>query len=256
MTKIALHTAFIWFACLLPSDSGLAAEGPEDLALRIDAIKSEFNNQKKDLPKRKRFTQEYTQLQVSTGKQLLELVRKAPKEPASADALIFLLSLSLYKDGLAPAVRLLTENHAATQGVGRSFVNLGLRDPDACLKFARAVVERNPNRDDRARAYLAIGLHYKKNLLSGNFSETDRSRPFQEAKQAFETVLRQYADAKCGPLPIEPIAKSELAGLLNIDHLAAGKEAPDIIGIDMDGQSLRFSDYRGKVVLLDFWAHW
>jgi hypothetical protein len=125
-----------------------------------------------------------------------------------------------------------------------------------CLKFARAVAERNPTRDDRALAYLAIGLHYKNNLSSGNFAEADKPTTLHEAKQAFEIVIRQYADARYGPLPMGPVAKSELAGLLNIDHLAPGKEAPDIIGVDLDGKSLRLSDYRGKVVLLDFWASW
>jgi cytochrome oxidase Cu insertion factor (SCO1/SenC/PrrC family) len=30
--------------------------------------------------------------------------------------------------------------------------------------------------------------------------------------------------------------------------------APEIAGIDADGEKFHLSDYRGKVVLLDFWA--
>jgi peroxiredoxin len=37
-------------------------------------------------------------------------------------------------------------------------------------------------------------------------------------------------------------------------ELSDGKPAPDIRGVDAEGQSFRLSDYRGKVVLLDFWA--
>ncbi len=36
--------------------------------------------------------------------------------------------------------------------------------------------------------------------------------------------------------------------------LSKGKPAHNIRGIDADGQSFQLSDYRGKVVLLDFWA--
>jgi|GEM_PF-1167921 cytochrome c biogenesis protein CcmG/thiol:disulfide interchange protein DsbE len=36
----------------------------------------------------------------------------------------------------------------------------------------------------------------------------------------------------------------------------AGKTAPEIAGIDADGAKFHLSDYRGKVVLLDFWASW
>ena len=34
----------------------------------------------------------------------------------------------------------------------------------------------------------------------------------------------------------------------------AKKPAPNISGIDADGKKFQLSDYRGKVVLLDFWA--
>ncbi len=36
----------------------------------------------------------------------------------------------------------------------------------------------------------------------------------------------------------------------------AGDEAPDIVMNDPDGNELKLSDLRGKVVLLDFWASW
>ena len=36
----------------------------------------------------------------------------------------------------------------------------------------------------------------------------------------------------------------------------AGTEAPEIVGEDVDGVPFKLSDYRGKVVLLDFWGNW
>ncbi len=48
-----------------------------------------------------------------------------------------------------------------------------------------------------------------------------------------------------------------------VDGLIAGREslviggtAPDIVGEDLDGVEFKLSDYRGKVVLLDFWGDW
>jgi len=35
-----------------------------------------------------------------------------------------------------------------------------------------------------------------------------------------------------------------------------GKEAPEIEGEDIDGKRFKLSDYRGKVVVLDFWGNW
>ena len=38
--------------------------------------------------------------------------------------------------------------------------------------------------------------------------------------------------------------------------LCVGTPAPEIDGEDIDGTLFRLSDYRGQVVLLDFWGNW
>ena len=35
-----------------------------------------------------------------------------------------------------------------------------------------------------------------------------------------------------------------------------GQLAPDILGQDVDGKEFKLSDYRGKIVVLDFWGFW
>jgi hypothetical protein len=37
---------------------------------------------------------------------------------------------------------------------------------------------------------------------------------------------------------------------------AIGARAPEIEGEDVFGRAFRLSDYRGKVVVLDFWGNW
>ena len=38
--------------------------------------------------------------------------------------------------------------------------------------------------------------------------------------------------------------------------LNIGKVAPEIEAEDIDGEKFKLSDYRGKVVVLDFWGDW
>ncbi len=40
------------------------------------------------------------------------------------------------------------------------------------------------------------------------------------------------------------------------ENLQIGMEVPDIEGEDLDGVAFKLSDYRGKVVVLDFWGDW
>ncbi len=44
--------------------------------------------------------------------------------------------------------------------------------------------------------------------------------------------------------------------LTELDHLQIGSVAPEIEGADLDGVAFKLSDYRGKVVVIDFWGDW
>ncbi len=44
--------------------------------------------------------------------------------------------------------------------------------------------------------------------------------------------------------------------IFQIQNLTIGKTAPDIVGEDLDEVPFKLSDYRGKVVVLDFWGDW
>ena len=44
--------------------------------------------------------------------------------------------------------------------------------------------------------------------------------------------------------------------LLNAGGATVGQPAPDIVGKDVDGVEFALSDYKGKVVMLDFWGNW
>ncbi len=38
--------------------------------------------------------------------------------------------------------------------------------------------------------------------------------------------------------------------------LAVGTIAPEIAGVDTDGTEFKLSDYKGKIVMVDFWGDW
>lgn len=41
-----------------------------------------------------------------------------------------------------------------------------------------------------------------------------------------------------------------------VEGKAVGNISPDVIGVDVDGKTIKLSDYKGKVVLLSFWGTW
>src|SRR5262249_40005703 len=81
----------------------------------------------------------------------------------------------------------------------------------------------------------------------------DRDKTGKEIEAVFEQTAERYGDVKLpGGDTVAERAKAELFGIRN---LSVGKEAPDIEGEDPDGKRFKLSDYRGKVVLLDFWSY-
>jgi hypothetical protein len=72
-----------------------------------------------------------------------------------------------------------------------------------------------------------------------------------EAEKLYERIVTEFGNAN---KPIANRARGQLNELRGL--LSEGKPALAIEGPDLDGKSFKLSDYRGKVVLLDFWGFW
>ena len=76
----------------------------------------------------------------------------------------------------------------------------------------------------------------------------------QEVRKLMEAVAADYADVK--DARGRSIGARAEGWIFEKDHLQVGKVAPEIEGNDLSGVAFKLSDYRGKVVLLDFWGFW
>ncbi len=81
----------------------------------------------------------------------------------------------------------------------------------------------------------------------------DRARYEQHAIAYLERTRKEFADITFQHGTLGEAAKKEIFELQN---LSPGKVAPEIEGEDIDGVTFKLSDYRGKVVFLDFWGDW
>jgi thiol-disulfide isomerase/thioredoxin len=72
-------------------------------------------------------------------------------------------------------------------------------------------------------------------------------------------LLRAGISLETADLPAHIFTAAETAPapqLETVSQLQAGQPAPDFTAIDIDGREVNLSSYRGKVVVLDFWATW
>ena len=71
-----------------------------------------------------------------------------------------------------------------------------------------------------------------------------------------EHCKEAYTDIEYYPESGQMIASRAEGQLFEMDHLQIGDVAPDIVGVDAEGVEFKLSDYRGQVVVVDFWGFW
>jgi len=77
-------------------------------------------------------------------------------------------------------------------------------------------------------------------------------------RAAAEELLQSVADGGSALRHPEGGTMSEHAAarLFSMRYLSVGAEVPELEGLDLAGEPMRLTEYRGRVVLLTFWAHW
>jgi hypothetical protein len=142
--------------------------------------------------------------------------------------------------------------------------------------FHREVLAKNPHKEIQATACLALGRFLSNRLqrldlckdapeLAGEFAglygkqyladllRQDRAAALRELEAVLEQAGEKFPGVKLSDG--DTVAERAQAELFAICNLSVGRQAPDIEGQDQDGKRFKLSDYRGKVVLLDFWSH-
>jgi hypothetical protein len=265
---------------LLPALPAAGAEDkPKDKP--ADQYQALVKQYQADLKDAKTFQDRINLAKDKYGPKFLELAEKDPKDPAALDALVWVVQnvQAQGKDTVrARALDILAKDHAKSDKVGAILQMLGNgaggKQNEVLL---RAVLDQNPSRDVQAQACLSLA-EYLKNIASyaqmlkdrpaiapalenflgkdtfAGLKQLDTGKVDKQVEELFERAADKYGDVK---LPDGSTVGAKVKPeLFEIRHLSVGKPAPEIEGEDLDGKKFKLSDYKGKVVLLDFWGNW
>jgi RNA polymerase sigma factor (sigma-70 family) len=209
----------------------------------------------------------------------LEIARKYPGDVTAIDALGWLVASNFTPPESETAADILIRDHLASDRMISVYRQLGLTmDPapaSAAERLLRAAAEKAPTDEARGLACLRLA-----NLLRSRADAIRRTRgpepePFlelealaraggqepvkrpaedpdrltAEAVRFYDRAVERYADI---PVGSGKLGEWAAQALFHLRNLAVGKPAPEVEGPDVDGQPLRLSDYRGKVVVLIF----
>ena len=260
-----LRTMIIAASCLSFVSSGSAGEQPKKTAASPAA-------------QYKILVEQYEQGGLSrefAGK-FLKLARQHPKDPIAVDALLWVVTNVRSGAELSQALETLSNNHIKNEKLESVCRRLVRKPSVAAEKLLRSLMENSPHRNVRAQAcfqfadYLTrqvavirtlkedpdqakrfdqyYGKGFSKYLVSLNVAELSK-----EIERLYARVVKSFADV---PLGESTMGKTAEKKLFAIRHLSLRSKVPGIEGTDIDGQPFKLSDYRGKVIVLDFWGNW
>jgi len=89
-----------------------------------------------------------------------------------------------------------------------------------------------------------------KNSLAGFFAVTSLD------PDKYEQQMVAYADDIQGKFSDNPGVQQFIKQMMLVKPISVGHAAPDFTVISIDNKPIKLSDYKGKYVMLDFWASW
>jgi hypothetical protein len=252
------------------------------LIAEFDKSQSDFyqlySTAKTDEDRQKLLQDKYPKPEKVSG-ELEQIAQDNPKTPAAFDALKWVMEHDRMPQGeqRKAALATLTRDFAADPRAGDIAMTMLWSSAPAEEAFCRAVVANNPDRTAKGVATYVLGRMAKERAqmarqlksnpaMAANYEQYygkdalaamnggDPDAATKEAEALFEQARKEYADVKGGMR--ETIGASAEAELFEMHNLAIGKVAPDIAGEDINGKPMKLSEFRGKVVTLDFWGDW
>ena len=172
----------------------------------------------------------------------IALAKAHPEDPAALDALIWVATNCRQNKSLDASLDLLMSKYLTSPALTNVSRALVYSDSPKAGEFLRALLKASPHHAVKGPAAYSLGRY-----LLGK----DHGRA--EAEKLFEEVAASGADLPAYRGTYADLAKGEL---FEMQHLGIGQVAPEIVGKNVDGKETKLSDYRGKVVVIDFWGDW
>jgi len=144
--------------------------------------------------------------------------------------------------------------------------------------FLRAAVERSPNLNVRALSCFSLGRHQQSLArLAASLDDPVRGKRLQEnlgpelvrrlrgmrpdalkreAEALFTRTAKEFRDLQPMGPDFPPLGEQAEGALFRLRNLEVGCTVPEIEGEDVNGTPMKLSDFRGKVVVISFWATW
>jgi len=187
----------------------------------------------------------------SYAEKMLKIAEDAPKDPVAVEALVW-VGLNSFGQSAEKAMGVLIADHVKDPKIASLCPRMIYNPSPQAERLLRAVLAKNPGHEAKGQACMALGQRLRREA-EGVDSKEKSEAMLKEAETLLERVSKEFPEVKDSRGTLGDFAKNMLNALRN---LGIGKTAPEIAGEDIDGKPMKLTDFRGKVVVLDFWGDW
>ncbi|MFH5804479.1 trypsin-like peptidase domain-containing protein [Alienimonas sp. DA493] len=188
-----------------------------------------------------------------TAADLLKLAEESddPAEARSALLAALMMSQSILEEDeegrvIAAAGEALLRDHAEDPELRVAPLILGASGRPEAHDLLRELRTASPFRDIQGMSVFALASSLGR-------SEDSTAQAFDEAAALLDEAIREYGDITFNGTPLDAAAAPMK---YVVENLVPGRRPPAISGEDSEGESMALEDFRGQVVLLDFFADW
>jgi S1-C subfamily serine protease/peroxiredoxin len=191
-----------------------------------------------------------------------QLMAVAERDPASwpaFQALYYVCGLAgdgseAGRKSASQACALLGQHHAASQDLAAVVASVVAINDQEVQRFCQQVLERSPHKFVQAQATAAIAGGRLQGLAQTGTLDLEIIKANRaEIERLANRLEKELAEVPLGNFTAKQYGEQLKAQLAQV---RVGKPVEDIEGIDNDGRKFKLSDYKGKVVVLDFFADW
>jgi len=195
------------------------------------------------------------------SKRFLALAEKDPESPTGFQAIRMALNTSGGPDGKAGtwagSIKLLRDHYAAKPGIKKMISMVGGFGDETGDGFVRDVIAKNPDRELQAKAYQSLAeareeIAETAKMLKEN--EELRKRLEKTRGKEIDKLMARGDSARKEAEALRNTLREKYADL--VADLAIGRPMPELTSEDLEGKTVKLSDLKGKVVVIDIWATW
>jgi hypothetical protein len=251
------------------------AKAQQDLYKPLDGVTSQEEATK--IIEKEQIREKSTKLSAEYAKRAWAVVEKNKTDDGVVDVLVWLITALPGTPEAGKAGDWIAKDFITNKKVEALLGRLSFSPSEVADKLFPAAAEKIKDPESRyvVRYYLANYLKNKAESIGGLATMDAETKAFAEIRIGKEYLARLLkldpaklngeaeailVDLSRSPMDVKVFGRSIKEQIENelfeLKFLSIGKLAPDIEGEDLDGKKFNLREYRGKVVVIDFWGNW